>query len=140
MALLEKVCHWGLALRFQKPKPGPVCVSLCPKIKIYNSQLLLQHHACLSCHHTPHHDNRLTLKPSANPQRNGFFYKSCFGPDVSSQQQDSELRHGDRRICLAKLGSASFIERAYLKKLDGQQTGLWWQNSQHAEAEGRGCL
>lgn len=29
LALLEEVCLWGLALRFQKPPSGPVCFSLC---------------------------------------------------------------------------------------------------------------
>lgn len=28
MALLEEVCHSGQALRFQKPKPNPVLLSL----------------------------------------------------------------------------------------------------------------
>ena len=28
MALLEEVCHWGWALRFQKPMPGPVSISV----------------------------------------------------------------------------------------------------------------
>ena len=25
VALLEEVCHWGWALKFQKPLPRPVC-------------------------------------------------------------------------------------------------------------------
>jgi hypothetical protein len=28
MILLDEVCHWGWTLKFQKPKPGPVSLSL----------------------------------------------------------------------------------------------------------------
>jgi hypothetical protein len=28
MNLLEEVCHWRMALRFQKPKPGSVSLSI----------------------------------------------------------------------------------------------------------------
>ena len=30
VVLLEEVCHWGWDLRFQKPRPGPVSLSLLP--------------------------------------------------------------------------------------------------------------
>jgi hypothetical protein len=29
VALLEEMCHWGWALRFQNPKPDPVSLSFC---------------------------------------------------------------------------------------------------------------
>ena len=30
VALLEEVCHWGWALRFQKSMPGPVSLCMVP--------------------------------------------------------------------------------------------------------------
>jgi hypothetical protein len=50
VALLEKVCYWRLALRFQMLKTGLVAVSLpacCLLILMKTSQLLLQPHVCL---------------------------------------------------------------------------------------------
>ena len=41
VALLEKVCHYGWVLRFQKPKSGPVfpeplreCVFVCVRVRV----------------------------------------------------------------------------------------------------------
>lgn len=50
MAFLREVCHWGGALKFQKPRPF-IAVSL-PALWLLSwhvgSQLLIRHHACLS--------------------------------------------------------------------------------------------
>jgi len=46
---MQKVCHWGLDLRFQKPMIFPVCfLYLCRILgdKEVSSQLLLRCHAC----------------------------------------------------------------------------------------------
>jgi hypothetical protein len=57
--LLEELCHWRWALRFQKFKPGPVSLSLPADLDVELSQLPLQHHVYL---HASCYDNKgLTL-------------------------------------------------------------------------------
>ena len=51
MVLLEKVCHGGVALRFQKPMP---CLSPSVYGAGCSSWLLLQHQVC---HHAPCYDD-----------------------------------------------------------------------------------
>jgi hypothetical protein len=51
VALLEEVCHWEWALRFQKPPSFPVGLSLSLTHACgsdVSPQLLLQHHAYMS--------------------------------------------------------------------------------------------
>ena len=49
VTLLEEVCHWGWALRFQVLKPDPVSLSLpaAYSVQILNAQLYLQDHVCI---------------------------------------------------------------------------------------------
>ena len=66
MALLEKVCHWGWALRFQKPMLGLVIHSLCLQLLDYICAFcycLSTMPACLPAYHSiPSHDHHeLTL-------------------------------------------------------------------------------
>jgi hypothetical protein len=90
MALLEEVCHWWQALRFQKLKPGPVSLSSsvvsrsgCRTLSSFNSTMT----AC--------------LPPCSLPwwqwtalwsllEFNAFFHKSCHDYAVSSQQQNTD--------------------------------------------------
>ena len=51
VVLLEKVCHGGVALRFQKPMP---CLSPSVYGAGCSSWLLLQHQVC---HHAPCYDD-----------------------------------------------------------------------------------
>jgi hypothetical protein len=80
------LCHWGLALGFQRPTSGPVslsvsvsvslslcvcvyvcvCLSVCLSVCLclwirISFQLLLQLHACCACHHAPCHDDNEPL-------------------------------------------------------------------------------
>ena len=61
MAVLEEVCHWGRALRFQMPKPGPVSLSLPANLNVELSAASAA--PCLpACPHAYHHgDNGLNL-------------------------------------------------------------------------------
>lgn len=49
MVLLEELCHWGCALRFQEMQEIPRAFSLCFVLvdQDAKSQLLFQDHACL---------------------------------------------------------------------------------------------
>ena len=48
ITLLEKLCYWAWALRFQKLRPGTVTLSpCCLPTSIENSLLYLQPHVCL---------------------------------------------------------------------------------------------
>jgi hypothetical protein len=79
MSLLEEVCHWKCALRFQRPKPNPVALSLFLLTADLNVELSATSPApCLPVFHhaSRHDDNRL----------NAFFYKTCHSYGISSQQ------------------------------------------------------
>ena len=57
VALLEEVCPWVWALRFQELKPGPVTLFRCLPIQLLLLQRLVYLHANMS----QHDDNGLNL-------------------------------------------------------------------------------
>ena len=56
VSLLEEVCHWVWALKFQKPTPGPALLSLtyglgCKTLDCFSGAILPM------CHSAPHDDD-----------------------------------------------------------------------------------
>lgn len=82
-ALLEEVHHLGWALGFQRLKPGPVAhCRCCLQIRMWNSQLPLQHHICLYTAMLP--AIIMTEPLNLKPQLNFVFYKSFLDHGISS--------------------------------------------------------
>jgi hypothetical protein len=74
VALLEKVCHWVWALRFQKPKPGPGSFSL-PTNQVV--ELSAPSPApCLSLYQ--YDNNRLTFETVGKPLAKCFLFTVVF--------------------------------------------------------------
>ena len=84
VALLEEVCHWGWALRFQKPMPGPTSLPAAWRVDVTLSSASPA--PCLPvCHHTSHCDNGLASESRSKPPiKNGLGHEG-----VSSQQESS---------------------------------------------------
>ena len=81
MVLLEEVCHWDSEVAKAYARPRHILFAVDADVE---SQLL-QHHACWVLPQS-RHGSGLTSEILTKLHLNTFFYKSCFGRCVSSQQ------------------------------------------------------